>query len=56
MPGLAEARLNLGLALEHAEHDAEALIQFEKVLEQNPGNALAQAHAQALRRRLKPAP
>ena len=52
MPDLPEARLNLGMALENAGNYAEALVEFDKVLEQNPANALALDHAQALRQKL----
>ncbi len=56
MPDLPEARLNLGMALENAGNYSEALVQFDKVLEQNPANAMAQNHAQALRQKLSSAP
>jgi tetratricopeptide (TPR) repeat protein len=52
MPDLAEARLNLGMALENEGNYSEALVQFNKVLEQNPTNAMALNHAQALRQKL----
>lgn len=52
MPDLPEARLNLGMALENAGNYSEALEQFNKVLEQNPSNAIALEHAQALRQKL----
>ncbi|MGA2244021.1 MAG: tetratricopeptide repeat protein [Verrucomicrobiota bacterium] len=54
-PDLAEARLNLGVALENEGSYAEALAQFDLVLEQNPANAMALNHAQALRQQLKQA-
>jgi tetratricopeptide (TPR) repeat protein len=50
MPDLPEARLNLGMALENEGNYSEALEQFEKILEQNPANAVALAQAQALRK------
>ena len=52
MPDLPEARLNLGMALENEGNYSEALEQFEKILEQNPANAVALAQAQALRQKL----
>lgn len=52
MPDLPEARLNLGIALENEGNYSEALAQFDKVLERNPGNAIALGHAQALRQKL----
>lgn len=52
MPDLAEARINLGIALENEGNYSEALDQFNKILEQNPTNALAQEHVQALHQRL----
>jgi len=52
MPDLPEARLNLGVALENAGNYSEALAQFDRVLEQNPANAMALAHAQILRQKL----
>jgi tetratricopeptide (TPR) repeat protein len=52
MPDLAEARLNLGMALENAGNYSEALAQFDKVLEQNPTNVVALNNAQALRQKL----
>jgi tetratricopeptide (TPR) repeat protein len=55
MPNLAEARLNLGVALENQGSNAEALEQFQKVLEQNPANAMAASHAQTLRQQIKQA-
>lgn len=52
-PGLPEARINLALALENAGNYSEALEQFLKILDQNPANPLAQAHAQALRQKIE---
>jgi Tfp pilus assembly protein PilF len=52
MPNLVEARLNLGTALMNAGKDAEALAEFERVLEQNPGSELARKSAEAIRTRL----
>lgn len=52
MPNLPEARLNLGIALENEGKYSEALAEFEKVLEQNPANAVALSHANALRQRV----
>ena len=52
MPNLPEARLNLGMALENEGNYSEALAQFDNVLAQSPGNAMALAHAQALRQKL----
>jgi tetratricopeptide (TPR) repeat protein len=52
MPDLAEARLNLGMALENEGSYSEALVQFDKVLEQNPTNAMALDNAQVLRQKL----
>ena len=52
MPGLPEARINLGIALENEGNYSQALVQFNKVLEQNPTNAMALNHAQALRQKL----
>lgn len=52
MPDLPEARLNLGMALQNEGNYSEALDQFNKVLEQNPDNALALSHAQALRQKV----
>jgi tetratricopeptide (TPR) repeat protein len=52
MPDLPEARLNLGIALEHEGKYSDALAQFDKVLDQNPSNPVALAHAKTLRQRL----
>jgi tetratricopeptide (TPR) repeat protein len=52
MPDLPEARLNLGVALENQGNYPEALAQFDRVLAQNPANAMALTHAQALRQKL----
>ena len=52
MPDLAEARLNLGMALENEGNNSEALAQFNKVLGQNPTNAMALDYARALRQKL----
>ena len=52
MPDLPEARINLGIALENEGDYSEALVQFDKVLAQNPANAAALDHAQALRQKL----
>jgi tetratricopeptide (TPR) repeat protein len=52
MPSLAEARLNLATALENEGKYSEALAEFEKVLDQNPSNAVALSHAQALRQKV----
>ncbi len=52
MPDLPEARLNLGMALENEGNYSEALEQFEKILEQNPSNAMALAEEQVLRHKL----
>ncbi|HEV2330037.1 MAG TPA: tetratricopeptide repeat protein [Verrucomicrobiae bacterium] len=54
MPDLPEARLNLGIALENEGQYSEALAQFERVLEQDPSNAIALSHAKALRSKLAP--
>jgi tetratricopeptide (TPR) repeat protein len=52
MPDLPEARFNLGLALVNEQKYSEAFSQFEKVLEQDPTNAMALNYAQALRQKL----
>jgi tetratricopeptide (TPR) repeat protein len=52
MPDLKEARLNLGLALENGGDYAGALREFNQVLEQEPANAMALSHSQALRQKL----
>jgi tetratricopeptide (TPR) repeat protein len=52
MPDMPEARLNLGLALANEGNYSEALVHFNKVLEQNPTNAMALDYAQALRQKL----
>ena len=51
-PNLVEARLNLAIALENEGKYSEALAEFEKVLDQNPSNAVALSHAQALRQKV----
>ena len=52
MPGLTQARLNLGIALENEGKYSDALTQFERVLDQDPANAIAISHAKVLRQRL----
>ena len=52
MPNLPEARLNLGIALENERKYSDALAQFQKVLDQDPSNAIALTHAQTLRQKL----
>ena len=49
-PDLLDARLNLGIALITTD-PAEALTQFEAVLQQNPSHAAALKYAQELRAR-----
>ena len=56
MPDLPEARLNLGMALVNEGKYSEALAQFDKVLEQNPTNAMALDYVQALRQKLSLTP
>jgi tetratricopeptide (TPR) repeat protein len=56
MPDLAEARLNLGIALYRQEKLTEAFREFEQVLQRNPTNALALKYLQALRDRTSPTP
>jgi Flp pilus assembly protein TadD len=52
MPNMPEARLNLGISLVDAGNYSEALVEFEKVLQQDPTNAKALQYAQALRQKL----
>ena len=54
MPNLTEARFNLGVSLVDAGNYSAALVQFEKVLGQDPTNAKALQYAQALRKKLSP--
>jgi len=54
MPNMTEARFNLGISLVDAGNYSEALVEFEKVLEQDPTNAKALQYAQALRQKLSP--
>ena len=56
MPDLPEARFNLGMALANEGKYSEALAQFDKVLEQNPTNAMALDYVQALRQKLSSTP
>lgn len=52
MPDLTQARLNYGIALENDGKYSEALTQFERVLEQDPSDAIATTHVKALRQKL----
>ncbi len=52
MPNLPEARINLGLALANEGNYPDALAQFDKVLKQDPTNAIALHYAEALRHKL----
>jgi len=52
IPDLPEARLNLAVALENEGNYSEAFAQFNKILEQNPTNAMALDYARALRQKL----
>jgi TolA-binding protein len=56
MPDMPEARFNLGLSLLNAGKDAEALEQFDTLLQQKPGNEQALRYAQALRQKLATPP
>jgi len=51
-PDMPESRLNLGIALSQEGNYPEALEQFDKVLAQNPSNAIALNYAQTLRQKL----
>ena len=55
-PDMPEARINLGIALSKAGIYPEALEQFDKVLAQNPTNAIALQYAEALRQKLSDQP
>ncbi len=47
-PDLLQGHLNLGLALERVGNNAQALAQFQEVLQHDPANTLALQHVQAL--------
>jgi tetratricopeptide (TPR) repeat protein len=47
-PNLVEARLNLGISLFKQRHNQEARQELEAVLQQSPGNKVAQAYLQKL--------
>ena len=55
-PDMPEARINLGIALSKEGIYPEALEQFDKVLAQNPTNAIALQYAEALRQKLSDQP
>jgi Flp pilus assembly protein TadD len=52
MPGVVEARLNLGIALYRDGQWNESLIEFQKVVAESPTNILAQGYVDALNKKL----
>ncbi len=53
MPSLAEARLNLALALANQGRLADAIAEYEAVLERWPTNQVAQRNVERLRAALQ---
>jgi predicted Zn-dependent protease len=55
MPGVVEARLNLGIALYEDGHFAESRHELEEVAARSPDNAVARQYLTLLRDKLGPA-
>jgi tetratricopeptide (TPR) repeat protein len=54
MPGVVEARLNLGIALYRDGKWNESLSELEKVIERSPTNALARQYLESVREKIGP--